>query len=136
MIKPILPAAAAAAAAALLALAVPAQSASPASPPLVELAAAVRCAALFGIVAGEQARGVTDAQRFPPLAARGREFFVQTGARLMDAEGLDRAAMQARMQAEVGRIQTESAAAPDARAYVDAAMQPCLALLDTTIPPR
>jgi hypothetical protein len=131
MIKPILPAAAA-----VLALAVPAQSAAPASPPLVELDAAVRCSALFGIVAGEQLRGQADAQRFPPLATRGREFFVRTGARLMDAEALDRAAVQARLQAEVGRIQTESAAAPDARAYVDAAMQPCLTLLDATIPPR
>ncbi len=108
---------------------------SPPQPaPTVELSAAVRCAALFGIVAGEQARGQADAQRFPPLAQRGREFFVLTGARLMDAEGLDRAAVQARLHAEVDRIQAESAAAPSARAYVDAAMQPCLALLDANVP--
>ena len=104
--------------------------------PTVELPAAVRCAALFGIVASEQARGVADAQRFPPLAQRGREFFVQTGARLMDAEGLDRAAVQARMQAEVERIQAESSAASDARAFVDSAMQPCLILLDQTVPDK
>lgn len=104
--------------------------------PTVELSAAVRCSALFGIVAGEQARGVADAQRFPPLAQRGREFFVLTGARLMDAEGLDRAAMQGRMQAEVQRIQAESGAARDARAFVDNAMQPCLILLEQTIPDK
>lgn len=122
--------------AALTLMTVPALAASPpAGPaPTVELSTAVRCAALFGLIAGEQARGVADAQRFPSLAQRGREFFVRTGARLMDAEGLDRAAMQARMQAEVARIQTESAAAPDARAFVDAAMQPCLTLLDASIP--
>ncbi|MDP3908497.1 hypothetical protein [Novosphingobium sp.] len=133
MIKPLLPAAPL-----LLLLAVPANSAAPAPAvvPLAELSAAVRCSALFGIVAGEQARGVADAQRFPPLAERGREFFVITGARLMDAEGLDRAAMQSRMQAEVARIQAESAAAPDARGFVDAAMQPCVALLNATIPAR
>lgn len=120
--------------AALALLSTPALAAPPPPVPTVELSAAVRCAALFGIVAGEQARGQADAQRFPPLAQRGREFFVRTGAELMDAEGLDRAAMQARMQAEVGRIQAESAAAPDARRFVDAAMQPCLTLLDTAIP--
>lgn len=129
MIKPLLPAAAS-----LILLASPAQSAAPAPPPPVELGAAVRCAALFGVIAGEQARGDADAQRFPPLATRGREFFVRTGARLMDTEGLDRPAVQTRLQSEAGRLQAERTAAPDPKAFVDAAMQPCLTLLDATIP--
>lgn len=124
----------AAVAIALVSAPVPAAPPAPAPVPTVDLPVAVRCAALFGLVAGDQARGVAEALRFPPLAQRGREFFVRTGARLMDAEGLDRPAMQARMQAEVQRLRTESAAAPDAADWLDGAMRPCLALLDAGQP--
>lgn len=124
----------AAVAIALVSAPVPAAPPAPAPVPTVDLPVAVRCAALFGLVAGDQARGVAEALRFPPLAQRGREFFVRTGARLMDAEGLDRPAMQARMQAEVQQLRTESAAAPDAADWLDGAMRPCLALLDAGQP--
>ncbi|MFN5779063.1 MAG: hypothetical protein ACK44O_06250 [Novosphingobium sp.] len=53
---------------ALLALPFSAQAAAPTLPP--ELQTGLRCAALFSIVAGEQARqGATD---WPPLTQRGR----------------------------------------------------------------
>lgn len=130
MTKPFLPAAAL-----LASLAAPALSAPPAPAPMVELSGAVRCSALFGVVAGEQARGLAGALSYPAMATRGREFFVQTGARLMDAEGLSRPAVQARMQAEAARFQAESAAAANPQAYTDAAMAPCLRLLDAVIPP-
>lgn len=124
----------AAVAIALVSAPVPAAPPAPAPVPAVDLPVAVRCAALFGLVAGEQARGAADARRFPPLAQRGREFFVRTGARLMDAEGLDRPAMQARMQAEVQRLLAERAGAPDPTGWLDGAMQPCLAMLDASLP--
>lgn len=130
MIRSILPAAAV-----LASLATPALSAPPVPAPMVELSGAVRCSALFGIVAGEQARGLAGARRYPAMAERGREFFVQTGARLMDAEALSRPAVQARMQAEAARLQAERAAAANPQAYTDAAMTPCLRLLDAVIPP-
>lgn len=98
------------------------------------LDAAVRCSAAFGIVAGQQRRGVPDALRYPPLGQRGREFFVLTGARLMDAEHLTRDAMQARIGAEVERLQAETARAPDPAAALASVMDPCLKLLDAALP--
>lgn len=108
--------------AALLAAPVAAQRAAQALSPQVQTG--LRCAALFSIVAGEQARqGAAD---WPPLAARGREFFVRISARAMDEGKLDRAALQIRMQAEVAAVrQAETRAALKA---------PCLAMLDANIP--
>lgn len=92
-----------------------------------ELQAAVRCAALFSIVAANQARGAEGAGSWPPLAARGREFFVRVAARTMDSTGLDRAGIQALFQAE--------AAALAPKATRTALRVPCLALLDAAVPP-
>lgn len=103
--------------------------------PVADLATSLRCAAAFGIVANEQQRGIGPALAdYPPLGLRGREFFVQIGARLMDEQRLDRAAMQARFKAEVEALQTQTLASPDPRAAVAAIMAPCLKLLDATIP--
>ncbi|MGH6785527.1 MAG: hypothetical protein ACREBO_01750 [Novosphingobium sp.] len=103
--------------------------------PIADLKVSLRCAAAFGIVANEQQRGIAAARAdYPPLGARGREFFVQVGARLMDEEKLDRPAMQARFKAEVEALQAESMSAADPRASVAAIMGPCLKLLDASVP--
>ena len=108
-----------------------------AQPNVVDLDTALRCSAAFGIAASEQARGVGTARTdYPALDQRGREFFVQTGARLMDAQKLDRPALQQRLQAEVAKLQSEVAGATDPAASFKAIMTPCLAVLDLTVPQR
>lgn len=103
---------------------------------LVDLAAALRCSAAFGLIAAEQQRGVASALKdYPPLSQRGREFFVQTGARLMDEQKLTREQVQVRFKAEVDKLQAEAVAAPDSVAKVRSIMLPCLAMLDATVPP-
>jgi hypothetical protein len=112
-------------------------SAATAQPSVVDLDTALRCSAAFGIAAAEQARGVGTARTdYPALNQRGREFFVQTGARLMDAQKLDRPAVQQRLQAEVAKLQTEISSAADPAARFKAIMTPCLAVLDLTVPLR
>ncbi len=102
---------------------------------VVDLATALRCSAAFGIVAAEQQRGVAVSIRdYPPLSTRGREFFVQTGARLMDEQKLTREQVRARFQAEVEKLQAEAIAAPDPAVLVRGVLGPCLALLDATVP--
>ena len=51
---------------------------------------ALRCGAVFAITASEQARGLPQANKWPALATRGREFFVRSAARIMDETGLAR----------------------------------------------
>ncbi|MBK6801934.1 hypothetical protein [Novosphingobium sp.] len=128
------PAAILASAAALLAIA-------PAAPVLaqaavVDLGTAVRCSAAFGIAAADQARGEPSARDYPPLGLRGREFFVQTGARLMDEQKLTRDQVQARMRAEVQKLQSEAAASADRGAAMRRILTPCLTLLNATVPAR
>ena len=87
--------------------------------------AVLRCAAALAIVAGQQAQGVPAAQQYPPLAGRGREFFVQTGARLIDEAGLDDAAVKSAAEAEAAAV----------RAQGTAPLMPfCLTLLDAQVP--
>ena len=85
---------------------------SPASPApsqlSLEQATLLRCSAAFAIVASEQARGVEAALAYPPLQERGKEYFVRSGARLMDELGLTRESLQAMLQAEVARLQERS----------------------------
>lgn len=104
--------------------------------PVVDSATAMRCSAAFGIVASEQARGIASAKAYPELGQRGREFFVQAGARLMDEEQLSREQMQARLKAEVDKLQAESIASSDPAGTMRAIMTPCLELLDATVPVR
>ena len=114
--------------AAALVAAVPAAAQDP--PPMtLEQQMLVRCSAAFAIVAGEQEREVATARAYPPLNERGREFFVRSGARLMDELHLTREALAALMKAEVERLQAKSIASDDPAAAVDEVMQPCLALL-------
>jgi hypothetical protein len=108
---------------ALLAAPLSAQATAPTLPP--ELQTGLRCAALFSIVAAEQARGT--ARDWPPITQRGREFFVQISARAMDVGKLDRPALQAMMRTEVAAVRK-----PEVRAALKA---PCLAMLNASIPP-
>ncbi len=108
-----------------------------AQPSVVDLDTALRCSAAFGIVAQEQASGAGSTRTdYPPLNQRGREFFVQTAARLMDVEQLGRPAVQLRLHAEVAKIKSEVSAAADPAARFKAIMTPCLSILDLTVPPR
>lgn len=90
----------------------------------------LRCSAVFAIVGGEQARG--QAKQYPPLAERGREYFVRAGARLMDELKLDRPALDALVRGEVSDLQKHSAQAGDPAKFVDSLMRPCLAALDAS----
>ncbi len=101
---------------------------------LADLDTSVRCAALFGFVAGGQERGLAVATEFPPLAQRGREFFVQTGARLIDERGLTREQIEQRFRAATTQMFAEQRAAPDSIVVLRSQMAPCLILLDATVP--
>lgn len=92
----------------------------------------LRCSAAFAIVAGEQQRGVASALAYPPLGERGREYFVRSGARLMDQLHLSREQLQAALRAEVEGLQKQSVEAGDPAAIVHGLMQPCLAALEAS----
>ena len=85
---------------------------------------ALRCAAAFALVAERQRVGDEDALAYPPMAERGREFFVQVGARLMEDAGLTREAMTARMRGEADAILADGS--------LDEIMPPCLLLLEAS----
>lgn len=81
--------------------AAPSPAPPPAPPPTVAAAApspqlslqqqtGLRCAAAFAVVAARQERGDRAAQAWPAMNPRGKEFFVRTGARLMDETGMTR----------------------------------------------
>ena len=118
----------------LLALAPVAENA--AAPTLsLEQRGALRCAAAFAIVAGEQARGEASALAYPPLAARGKAFFVATGARVMDAAQIDRAQLQAALAGEVAALQRQAIVAGKPQATLAAVMPACLTMLARVVPP-
>ena len=100
-----------------------------------ETGAELRCAAAFAIVASEQRRGLPTALGFPPLAERGREYFVRVGARAMDKDKLNRETVKAVLEGEVARLQEEAKASADPEAAVAGVMTPCLARLETEVPP-
>ena len=100
-----------------------------------DMRADVRCSAAFAVTASEQARGLDSAMRWPLLDARGREFFVATGVKLMDGAGLDRAAVKRLMEDEVAELQRQAAVSNDPASVVDAVMAPCLERLDAAVPP-
>jgi hypothetical protein len=112
----------------LLLAAAPAQDgASPALGP--DQAMLLRCSAAFALVAGDQARGDPLTAGYPPMAARGKEFFVRASAELMDDADLTREQVQALVQQQVDQLQRGSAGAKDRRAWLDQVMQPCLETL-------
>lgn len=89
-----------------------------------------RCAALFAIVAADQRRMEPGADRFPPLAERGRDFFVATGLRLLTERQMLQAQLEPYFVAQIAGLRAELAATPDSRAWEDAAMARCLPLLE------
>ncbi len=99
-------------------------------PPALTLAdqASLRCAAAVAMVAAGQAKGEVDALAYPPLAARGREYFVRTAARLMDDTGATRADLQAMMLHEAAAIRAEGPKS------LPGLMPPCLSLMDAELP--
>ena len=126
--------AALAASALLIAAAEPAPA--PALPQLdTDQSAALACAATFAVVASEQARGVQSAYQWPPLRARGREYFVRVGARTMDQTGATREAVKALLEADVADLQQRAKASGNPDAVLTAAMRPCLPRLDAEVPP-
>jgi hypothetical protein len=99
---------------------------------VADLETSVHCAAVFGVIAGDQQRGALPADAYPQLGTRGREFFVQIGARLIDELQLTREQARARFASEVAAVRTASAANPAALQEI---ARPCLALLDAALPP-
>jgi len=92
----------------------------------------LRCSAAFQIIAYDQKRGDKDALAWPPLAERGKEYFVQAGAKLMAAHQLTHEQVDALFTAERKRLQDESVLADDPRKFVKSVMQPCLLSLDAS----
>jgi len=84
------------------------------------------CAGAFALVAAAQARGDPAMSQYPPMAGRGREWFVRLAAQLMDDAGLDQAGIRAAAEAQ---------AAPLRRGGVAAVMPSCLKALDEDLPP-
>ena len=83
---------------------------------------AIRCSAAFALVAERQRQGDEAALVYPPVGERGGEFFVRTGARLMDETGMTRDAVEARLRTQAGVILAEGS--------LDEIMPACLMLLD------
>ena len=92
----------------------------------------LRCSAAFAIVAGDQQRGVASALAYPPLAERGREYFVRASVRLMDDLKLTREQVEASLRAEVAGLQKSAGEVAEPSAYLDSVMQPCLSALEAS----
>ena len=87
--------------------------------------ATLRCSAAFAVVAQGQANGNAEALAYPPLAERGREFFVRSTARLMDELQLDRADISALVSREAQQLWDEEG-------LLEQVMPSCLALLEAS----
>lgn len=113
-------------AAASLLLAAPALPQTPPAEPTplsLQQSSALRCSAAFALGAAMQGRGL--ATGWPPLATRGREFFVRASARVMDETGRSR-------EAVAGTIAEYARPLAADQAALEAAMPPCLLLLDAS----
>ena len=92
------------------------------------------CAAVFAIVASDQEASRDTALAYPPLAWRGREYFVRASAAVMDEAGLSREAVRALLTEAAADLQRRAAAA-DPDTVVAAAIAPCLPRLEQAVPP-
>lgn len=98
-------------------------------PPLsIAQQTSLRCSAAFAMVAAGQAKGEADSLAFPPLAKRGREYFVRVAARVMDETGVTREQLQALLLREATAVRTEGPKS------LSALVPPCLMLLDMEVP--
>ena len=80
----------------------------------------------FAIIANEQQRGIASSLAYPPLAERGKEYFVRSSARLVDELQVTREHVEVMLRAEVEALQAGSMASANPAQYVDQVMQPCL----------
>ena len=94
----------------------------------------LQCAAVFAIVASEQEASTEASLVFPPLAYRGKEYFVFASTRVMAETGLAREAVRDMLVADVAELQARAGTA-DPDAVMAEAMAPCLARLDAAVPP-
>lgn len=92
----------------------------------------LRCSAAFAIIAREQSLGVESALAYPPLESRGKEYFVQAGATLMDDLQLTREQIDALYRAEIKRLMDESATSEEPEKFVGTLMQSCLLSLEAS----
>lgn len=97
--------------------------------------AALRCAAAFAIVATEQARGEKEAIAYPPLAYRGKEYFVRISAQVMDQAGLSREVVKGLLVQDVAEMQQQAAAYSEPAAELRLVMRPCLDRLEKVVAP-
>lgn len=111
-------------AAALAVQSAPAAAAPEPAPLSQENRALLRCAAAFALVAEGQAKGNAAAAKWPPLGARGREFFVRALAQLMDATALDRGG--------IARLAGAEAKSLSDKGEVDQIMPTCLIMLESS----
>lgn len=106
-----------------LVLALQAAPATTATPALsLDQRTALRCAVAFALTAEAQARGDAAATALPPMAERGREYFVRVSAKLMDDLGLTREQISAVARTEAMALVKAGEAPQVARA--------CLPLVD------
>jgi hypothetical protein len=97
----------------------------------LEQETAVRCSAAFAIIASEQARGTPLGATWPALGNRGREFFVRTGARLMDETGATRPQVQALFARSAADLRGPG---KTLAVRLEGLRSPCLALLELAAP--
>ncbi|MCW1401790.1 hypothetical protein OKA06_05430 [Novosphingobium sp. MW5] len=109
---------------------------APAPQPTLTLSreTALRCSAAFGLIAYDQSRGAPGADAYPPLGARGKEFFVRTTARLMDETGASRETVQALLKVRVEALQKGAIEAANPQEFVGRTVRACLPLLDAEVP--
>ena len=84
----------------------------------------LRCSAAFAIVAHGQSAGNEKTQQYPPLAERGREYFVRVMAQLMDDRGLTREQIAAIVESEAQSLLDND--------QIAAIMPSCLATLEAS----
>lgn len=115
---------------AFAALAIQAQAADPEAnaPEMPQLSisaqAALRCSAAFALVSYGQERGDPASMQWPQVDPEGREFFVQSIARIMDETGIDRDQAATLAEIEAKRLLDSS--------DLEAIMPSCLALLEAS----
>ena len=97
--------------------------------------ARVKCVAVLAIVANEQQRGVEGWEDTPPLALRGAKFSDRVGVAIVTESKRSREDVRRLVLAEVASLQAEARAAPGPTATLRERLVPCMALLDTVVPP-
>lgn len=102
---------------------------------LAEQHEVLKCAAVFAVIASEQEAGSEIALAFPPMAWRGKEYFVQETAKVRSDAQLSNEALQTLLVAEAKALQDAATASGDPDATMTAAAAPCLSRLDASIPP-